>query len=171
MNKSIFFLITELLIFFYIKSLFFKISTWIFLGVTPFQNVSTLKLWMKVTFILLSSSLFFLMSVGKWKKRLLYLFIYQHLPTERNPDHTARISEVEISKGRVPTETIPPFLLALLQTNVQSHPGPASTGTYAWFQKGWRSCVLKEVTLRHKIKHIQKSEQDQNLKPLYRGIP
>lgn len=112
-----------------------------------------------------------LMSVGKWKKRLLQSFIYQHLPTERNPGLTARISEVEISKGGVPTETILPFLLALLQTNVQSHPSPASTDTYAWFQKGWRSCVLKEVTLRHTIKHIQKSEQDQKLEQLYPGIP
>lgn len=97
--------------------------------------------------------------------------MYQHFPTERNPDRAARISEVEITKGRVPTETIPPFLLALLQTNVQSHPGPASTDTYAWFQKGWRSCVLNEVTLRHTIKHIQKSEQDQKLQQLYPGIP
>lgn len=97
--------------------------------------------------------------------------MYQHLPTERNPDHTARISEVEISKGRVPTETIPPFLLALLQTSVQSHPSPASTDTYAWLQKGCRSCVLKEATLRHTIKHIQKSEQDQKLEQLYPGIP
>lgn len=69
--------------------------------------------------------------------------MYQHLPTERNPDRKARISEVEISKGGVPTETIPPFLLALLQTKVKSHPGPASTDTFAWFQKGWEIMCLE----------------------------
>lgn len=96
----------------------------------------------------------------KWQKSLLYLC-------------TNICSQKEIliiqpgflkwkfQRGGVPTETIPLFLLALLQTNVQSHPGPASTDTFAWFLKGWRSRVLKGVTLRHSIKHIQKSQQDQ----------
>lgn len=73
--------------------------------------------------------------------------------------------------GGIPTETHSSFLLALLQTNVQSHPSPASTDTYNWFQKGWRSRVLKGVTLRHAIKQIQKSEQDQKPEQLHPGIP
>lgn len=119
-----------------------------------------------------------LMTVGKRKKRLLYLFIYSHLPTEKKKQKTKNqkpnnpgFLKWKFQRGIFQQKPIPLFSLALLQTNVQSHPSPASTDTYAWFQKGWRSCVLKGVTLRHAIKHIQKSEQDQKLEQLHPGIP
>lgn len=168
-----FFKITKLLIyfFFYIKSLFLKEAHRFFLVLLHFRMFPPLKIWMKVTFILLSSSLLSWWVLGNGKRDS-----YTYLCTNICPQKEILIVKPGFLKwkfqsGGVPTETIPPFLLALLQTNVQSHPSPASTDTYAWFQKGWRSRVLKEVTLRHKIKHIQKSEQDQKKQQLYPGIP
>jgi len=111
-----------------------------------------------------------LMTVGKQKETPILIYIPTFAHRKKNINIPGFL-KCRFQRGIFHRKPILLFSLALLQSNVQSHPSPASTDTYAWFQKGWRSCVLKGVTLRHAIMHIQKSEQDQKPEKLHPGIP
>lgn len=107
--------------------------------------------------------------MGKEAPVLLYKPKFSHRKEKKKTNQQPRISEVEISKGDIPTETHSSFLAGFTTNQYAVTPQPCKYWHICLVSQRMKICVLKEVTLRHIIKHIQKSEQDQKPEQLHPG--